>query len=319
MSPAGDRAPWPVAASDLARRVDRRARAGAGLRATAVALLAGAVAAAAMRLFGGPLVGAAGLVGIAALLGALFGLRAAARVRSVSPGDAAWALDRLAGAGERGLTAAAVAGPAGAEAAWAGTPIAPPRVRLYPPAGLVPALVAALLAATVLAWPAPTARGARAPGGGDKAVRRGPGSAAGDALEARRKEAEAAAAARDAAGERAVREALGLPPSGHVDPAELASLLASKEARERATKAAPPTSAAGAALATGGPDAARALSRALDADPLGTVDALRREAASLSASGGALPVPPSRRALVARYLAARLARDPVVGEGDGAR
>jgi hypothetical protein len=51
--------------------------------------------------------------------------------------------------------------------------------------------------------------------------------------------------------------------------------------------------------------AASSLARALSSDGADRAQALRREAAGLRAAGGALPVPPSRRAVVARYLSAR--------------
>ncbi len=115
-------ATWPRAAEDLARRVPRRARLPARLRPIARGLLAaatlvGIAKAAATGTGSAVLLAAAGLV----LLGALVGVRAARKVPETSLADAAWALDRLAGARERGLTAALVHGPAAAEAAWSST------------------------------------------------------------------------------------------------------------------------------------------------------------------------------------------------------
>ena len=89
-------------------------------------------------------------------------------------------------------------------------------------------------------------------------------------------------------------------------PSEVAERLARPDALEAAKRAAPEGSEAAAALSAEGAAAASALARALSDGSAERADALRREAASLRAGGEGPRVPPSRRALVARYLSARL-------------
>jgi hypothetical protein len=307
-------ASWPAAAEALAARVTRRARAGAALPRVAAGLVAGALLSIALSLAGVALPGGS-LLPTAALaaLGLALAARAAARVRATAPGDAAWALDRLVSARERGLTAATATGPAAAEAAWSSPPLVPPRVRLAPPAGLAATIAASLLAVVAGLWPVPAGA---APAPRAASTRRAAASAAAGALEASRAEAEAAAAARAAAAEQALRESLGLPPAARPDATALLARLQTPEDREAARRAAPPGGDLERALASGDAGAAAAAAaKALAAGAaLRAVD-LRREAAELRAEAGAVPVPPSRRDLVARFFAARASSPAPAGGG----
>jgi hypothetical protein len=298
-------ASWRTAAGRLARRVERRGRAGAALPALAAGTAAGALACAAA----GTLLGAPAAVARAALVasagaGLVAGAVRAARAPRVSRDDAAWALDRLAGARERGLAAATLPEGPAAQAA-SGLP-APPRVRLAPPRGVAALASAALLA--TLAWTLPfRARSlADEPTGVAGASVRGPGAGAGAgaAREAGEAEARAEDLARRSREVAAARDAIGLPPEAPLDPERVAEILSSPEALEAARRAAP----ALAAPPEGGPAApdavARALARALASDPASEAEALRREAAARRAAAGA-PVPAHRRATVAEYFARR--------------
>ena len=103
---------WPAAARALAVRATRRARASAFLRRAGAGLGGGAAAALVARLLGvGPAALAPAAVAVGALAGALAGAGAARRVPATRPADAAWALDRLAGAHGAGLAAAVTQGP----------------------------------------------------------------------------------------------------------------------------------------------------------------------------------------------------------------
>lgn len=298
-------ASWADAAAQLAQRVARRERAGALLQALGVTLCAGAALGLLLRTLGlapaAVLAPAAGLVA-----GVLLGLRAARRVPAVAPGHAAWALDRLAGAHEAGLAAAE-------RASLAAPPV--PRVALAPLAGL-PACVAGLLLATLcVALPAAPAAAGPATQGDDRALRvvgtlEAPAAAAAGAraAEARAAEARAAEGAR-------LRAALGLPPGSEPLAPALAEAL--RDPALRAAARARTDAGSEAAAALGGDDAAAsaaALARALagaDAAARALEQARRAEAAQ-AALPGTPSVPPSRRALVARYLDARAG-------GEGAR
>ncbi len=300
---------WAEAAAEFAGRATRRARTEAFARpaalvlATAGALVLGARA---LRLVDRP--ASIAVVVAAAVLAVVLGVRAARRVPRTSDGTAAWALDRLAGARERGLTAATV-GEAGVRSVD-GTPVPPPpRVRLRPADGVVFVLGTALVPLAALLWagPMPLAPKSRAGMGDarDGAPRAPAGGSA--SLDAGRKELEARVAEREAATETAIRQALGLAPRAPLDPADVAAHLADPAARKAAREAAPPGSAAAAALSTNDAGSAAALTRALESGAADRAEALRREAASLRSRAEPLPIPPSRRDVVARYLSSRVA------------
>ncbi len=293
---------WGAVADGVARRVNRRTRVGAVLRRLNVALLATGVAAVGFRALSTGAIDrdravVAGLFGAGLLLGLGWGLRAARRVKPVASADAAWALDRLAGARGRGLAAAAADGPAAAEAAWSQAAIAPPeRVTLHPPRGLVVTVAALGLFALAALVPA---RGASAPE--ERTVVRIVGEGGGGAAE----DAEAEAAALDARAEdaRRLRRLLNLPADGPLDPAEVAERLADAAVRRKAAAAAAPGTPLSEVL-DGGDTSGEALARLLaasDADPA-AASQRRREAASARARTGAVPVPPGRRDVVTRYL-----------------
>jgi hypothetical protein len=292
---------WHQASHDLARRVRRRAREAAVVGPLALGLLAGAVAALASKAAGVAPDLAPALPLVGTLLGLLVGLARASRVPPAPAWAAAWALDRIAGARERGLTAALVDGPAAAEAAFGRGRVEPPAVRLKPPPGLATAVGAALLAAIAVA--VPPADGASAGGAG--------GPTAGTARTVDGADGPSGAGAR--ASERAsraeeaerVREALGLSRATSSDPAALAERLADPAAREAARKAATRGGDLEALLggdSTGSPGAlAGALERAAaDGEE---VSRLRAEEAAARALAAAPALPPSRRAVVERYVA----------------
>ncbi|HVG93039.1 MAG TPA: hypothetical protein VND21_01235, partial [Planctomycetota bacterium] len=256
-------AEWSRAAIALARRATRRARTGAALHGAAAGTALGALVGAALRVAAGASAEASVAVsGTFGLAGLWAGLRAARRVPATSAGAAAWALDRVAGAHERGLTAALATDAAGAT--YAGT-VPPPRVRMHPPRGLAPMTAAVLLAGLVAAWPGQPAGSTRE----TRTASRGLGAGAGAAVvEAGRREAEAIAAERDAAAQRKVREALGLPAIGALEPDDVAARLADPKRLEAARLAAPPGASAVAAALASPTDAAAAssLARALSSD-----------------------------------------------------
>jgi hypothetical protein len=316
-APSAPVVPWTAASADLAARVTRRAQAGAALPRVAAGLGGGALLSIALKAtvsFPGAPAVATTLQTLSAAVGLVLGTRAAARVARTAPGDAAWALDRLAHARERGLTAATATGPAAAEAAWSSPPLAPPAVRLRPPAGLAATIAASLLVVVASLWPVPATAGP-APRAG--AVRRAAAGSAAAALEAARAEAEVREAQRAAEAETALRESLGLSPAARPEAAQLLPRLASPEDREAARRAAPPGSDLERALASGDPAAAAAAAaKALGAGAVDRSADLRREAAELRAGAGVVPVPPGRRDLVERWFAARAAAAPA---GGGAR
>lgn len=246
-----------------------------------------------------------GLLGLGLLLGLPRAWRAARRVPALADADAAWALDRLADAGGRGLAAAAVRGHAASEAAHAhGGVIAPPRVRLLPPGGWLPILAALLLFAVAYLVPTQEREGVTGPAlasaatgpGGASSTDKTPQAAAQAAEEqATALEARAAAAAQ-------VRLALDLPPEGPLDPARAAQQAADPERRRAAAKA-----AAGTALADllgqeepSGESLARVLAR--DTDNRALASERRRAAAGARAGEDRPAVPPARRGVVERYL-----------------
>lgn len=307
------RGTWAAAAADLARRVNRRARLSALLGPVAAGLLAGGLGGLAYRLFlaaGTPAADRTvvlGCLGGGLLGGLLVALGRPRRAPEVGAGDAAWALDRLQGADGRGLAAAAAAGAAGAEAGFGPeAPPPPPRVRLQPPRGLVLTVTALFLG--VLALLAPSrAPGAPHPGaltvlaGGDGPGVTAAGESAGEAAAAA--DARAATLDRQAAEARRIREILNLPPSGPLDPDEVARRLAEADRRRKAAAATTPGSRLSELLA-GGDTASEALARllaALDADRQ-VAATHRREAVSQRARLGLPDVPPGRRDVVARYL-----------------
>lgn len=304
---------WPAAAADLAARATRRARLSAFIPRLAAGMALGAACAIAVQVLGFVALPAPAFMTLFTGAGLVLAARAAARVPAVSPGDAAWALDRVAGASERGLTAATATGPAASEAAWSGTPVPPPSVRLKPPAGVVALAATCLLAVTASVWPARTARA-----GDESRAAPGPraaGSAADGAREAAAAETRARAADRAAAVERSLREALDLPTTGKPDPATILKRLEAPDTATSVRKALPPGSDAARALEKGdAAKAAEAMARALSGGGAAAAEEARREAAEARAASAVAPVAPERRALVERYLSARLAQANL---GDG--
>ncbi len=310
-TPASE-ATWAGAADALAARVARRERRGAALQRIGLVLMIAATAAIAWRAVGPATSAATGRQVVLAILaaGLLLAIplarRAARRTAPVDAGQAAWALDRIAGAEGRGLAAAAARGAAASEAAFAGMPLgAPPGVRLHPPAGLT-LLVGALLLST-LAFLAPareipastearstSVAGSRAAGEGGES----PGSSAAERAEGRAKTLQAQA---DAAA--AVRKALNLPADGPLDPKEVASRLADPQARSKAAEAAGDGSALAEALGgseTSGDAVARLIERGEDNQDAASRE--RRDAARARARAGVPAVPPARRDVVKHYL-----------------
>jgi hypothetical protein len=303
--PPTGRASWARAAEDLARRVNRRERWSAWLAPCGIPLLLAGATAVALGTAGalpGGVLGVAGLLVLGLAAGAL---RRVAPRRPVAAGDAAWALDRLAGIGERGLTAAVVHGPAAAEAAFAPPAIpAPPRVRVAPPTGLALPLAGLLLGAGALLVGPEATRGSR-PAGPEA-----PGADAPAAV--------ATAAEREAAAQRhlgaarrdeAVREALGLGPEETLDASEWQRHVADPAVRQRVEEALEAAGADATGADAGSPDP-------LEGRGLGPPDAdydaaqrARREAALARAHAPRLPIPTARREAVARYLGA-LAASP---------
>jgi hypothetical protein len=301
-------ATWPQAAGRLARRIRRRERIGAAVGPLGRALLLGGAAGVALKLGGAAAFWPPLVLGASLALGLLGAIHALGRVPRVAPADAAWALDRVAGAKERGLVAATVPGPVGAEAAWAAGRLDPPQVGLLPPRGLATALGGVL--AVVLALLVPTARTESLPlAGTGGAVVEAAGGGGGD-LRADPGQADAARAEATAA----VREALGLGPQAATDSERVAERLADERLRDAARDAAPEGSEVAALLARGAsPDlVAEALGAGGQAEA--RARAARRRAAALLAGQAVLPVPAHRRALLERYSRRRNARVPT-GEG----
>jgi len=298
---------WARAARSLARRVNRRSAWSAALRPVGVGLLASAVLALVRRLLIAPdvlsnvtvpVLLAAGL-----LVSLIAGIAAARRTPRTGIADAAWALDRLARAKERGLTAAVVEGPAASEAAWADPAVPPPpSVRLLPPTGLATTVAAILLATVAVLGPARSNAADDSPpapivGGTAQAAPDGHADAARTA-DAEASKADARATARDR-----VRRALGLSSDGHVDAAELAAKLQDPEIRARARAAADGDDGLAGALDhghTSPEEIARALGGANDE----RARAIQQRRAAVLARGRAAlpPIPPHRRDLVVRYF-----------------
>lgn len=290
--------PWPQAAQRLAQRVNARALRSAVLERVGPAVFAGGVGGVAARLLGAPQSAVPVCLSAGLLVGALLGWRRASAVTAVSPGAAAWALDRVAERGEHGL-AAAVGSEAVAQAA-AQVAAAPPKVRMLAPQGL--AWVAAGLLAAAVAWMAPlpddpkegAVPGARAPAGTQA---RTPGTATGPG-----------GAAAGLAEVAKVREALNLPPDGALNREAVAKRFADPAAKNRALKAA--GSGSVAERLQSDDSSPEALAQALlDADAAARAAAVgqrRQEAeayARASLHGGAIArVPAHRRGVVKRYL-----------------
>ena len=294
---------WPKAAADLARRVERRDRVGAVLGPLGVGLLAAAVGILLAKALALPAVVGVVLLVVLPVAGLLVGGTARRRVPGVGDADAAWALDRLAGAHERGLVAATVEGAAASEAAWGPGRIDPPEVRLHAPRGLALSLAALLLLAVAVLAPArrsPVAveqeRRTAEAGRDALAALEAEARAEADERAARTREAEAEAAA-------AVREALGLGPSGARDPARLADRLREPGLLQDAQAAAAPGTHVAGVLATPGlapEDLAAALAAGEDAAQAAR-DA-RRRAVATRVGGALAPIPPERRAFLERYF-----------------
>ncbi len=299
-------APWPEAARRLARNVSRRERQGEALRPLGAALLFGGVGTLGLKLLG--LAGTAALLPVVLLplLALARGLFARRGSHPVAPADAAWALDRIAGADGRGLAAATIQGPAGAEAAWGPGRVDPPAVRLLPPRGLALTVGAALVAAVAVVVPPR----ARAPAPPPRAAGPAPEAGAGAGALAE-EERVAAGEQRRALQAQEVREALGLTARAAEDPRRVAERLKDPALADAARKAAAEAPDLQALLEKG-PDDAAALAQALTegADAARTAEAARRRAVALRARGEVAPVPPERRALLERYVTLRAAAPP---------
>jgi hypothetical protein len=295
-------ADWRSSAAALAHAVERRARLGHLLAGLGLGLLAGALVAFALRALGteGP---APAALGMGALAGAAWGLARARAVPPVSAGDAAWALDRLAGAHERGLTAALLGGE---EPRADASPLpAAPGVRLQPPRGLALLGGGAVLAALVLVVPQGDGPEAGVPADAEfqervvGTVSGALGGATGDPAAAAQAESRAVDAER-------VRKALGLSAVESQDAAAVAERLGNPQALAAARDAAAPAGALGQALADG-PSAAADVAAGLKAGARAAevLETARRAALSGSASALAPPLPAARRATVERYFALR--------------
>jgi hypothetical protein len=294
---------WSAAAERLARRVERRERLGASASAFGTGLAVGSAAALAAHLLGAP-AAALPLLGAGALAGLGAGLLRARRVPRVGPEHAAWALDRLAGAKERGLTAALL-GPERAGVAE-GPPPEPPSVRLHPPRGLSLLAGGGVLAALVVVV------GGRADGSptdADEPTERVVGHVAappGGSGGANGRPDGARGAERRAVAAEEVRRALGLSAAEGEDPALVEQRLSDPEARAAARAAADPASALAEALGGERPSA-EAVARGLaagrrDAEAL---EAARRAELAGAAASALPPLPAARRALVERYFLLR--------------
>ena len=308
MSRGATHATWPAAAQRLAQRVNRRRRLGHLFAGIGTGLLGAGIPLLILRVWQPTrfdLGLGLGLSALGAALGLSFGLGKASEEHTTTPGEAAWALDRIASAGERGLTAATVAGPRGAEAAFAHPPLPVPALpRLLPPRGLL-ALGAGLLVALVhVVLPTGPDAAASSDAGGMIRMPAGAPGAATAATDAQR--ADARRAERAAAVSADMLEALGLPPDDAVLPSELARRLDDPTRKAAAEAAADndPELAAALAAGTSDPDTlARSLVRARAQE--GEAARLRR---ALSAATALEPTPPlalERRALVRRYFQRR--------------
>lgn len=300
MSPATAHA-WGLAAAALARRVERRARLGHVLAASGLGLVLGAALGLGLHVLGLP--GAGGLAtGVGALLGAGVGLQRARQVPPVRAGDAAWALDRLAGAAEGGLYAAvAGAGPAPRVS------LPPPEVRLLPPRGLALVAGGAVLAAVAWVVPADPSQDepARAP---EEAREHVAGRIAAPGLPAAGAEAARAQAEARALEAERVRRALGLSAAEGQDAATVAERLKSPEARAAAAAVAEADGPLRAALAAGEPAGADVAARlATGARAAEGLDAARRTELAHASALVAPPLPAERRALLERYESLRAA------------
>lgn len=295
---------WPNASRRLARRVMRWERVGAWLWPLGIALGLGALVTLAAKAVGiGPPT-ALVPIGAASLVGLLLGLRRARRLGRIGDADAAWALDRIAGAKERGLVAATVEGPVAAEAAWGVGRIDPPRVRLLPPKGLVLALGTGLLAAVSVLAPAraPAAEPVEAAAQTQRTEPRAGAPALGaDEAQARVDQATALEAA-------AIREALGLGPRAATDPSRIARRLEEPKVQDAVREAARKSGDAELQrLAQAGAAGADGLAKRLGdgVDAARRAEEARRRLTAHRASGRVAHVPAHRRAYLERYFMER--------------
>jgi hypothetical protein len=307
---SGRRAPptWPAAAARLAKRVNRRRRLGHLLSGAGTGLLAAGLPLLLLRVWQPArfdLGLALGLSALGAALGLSFGLGKAKEEHQTTEGEAAWALDRMATAGERGLTAATVMGPRGAEAAFARPTLqAPEAPRLLPPRGLL-AIGAGLLVALVHVLLPTTPRDATAATAGGM-VRMPPGTVSMGTAEADAERTTAQRAERAAAVSAEMLEALGLAPDDALLPRDLQARLEDpvRKAAAEAAASADPELAAALAAGTADPDTlARALLDARAAEAEAT--RIRRSLSANNALGQAAPLAAQRRALVRRYFQRR--------------
>lgn len=307
MSRSSAQRTWPAAAARLARRVNRRRRLGHLFAGVGTGLIGAGLPLLALRVWQPArfdLGLALGLSALGAALGLSFGLGKASEEHRTTDGEAAWALDRIAAAGERGLTAATFAGPRGAEAAFAQPALpAPPLPRLLPPRGLL-ALGAGLLVALVHVLLPTAAAGAK--GGASGMVRVAAGTTGIAAGEADGQRAGARRAERAAAVSAEMLEALGLPPDDAVLPDELARRLddPTRKAAAAAVSQKDPELAAALAAGTSDPEAlARALVSARAQE--GEAARIRRTLSATTALEQTSPLAVERRALVRRYFQRR--------------
>ncbi len=307
---SGGRVPqtWPVAATRLATRVNRRRRLGHLLSGVGTGLLGAGLPLLLLRVWQPArfdLGLALGLSALGAALGLSFGLGKAAEEHRTTDGEAAWALDRMSAAGERGLTAATVMGPRGSEAAFAKPPLAAPTLpRLLPPRGLL-ALGAGLLISLVHVL-LPAAEDAGRVTAGNGMVHIPAGAASVGTAEADAQRASAGRAERTAAVSAEMLEALGLPPDDALLPDELRTRLEDPDRKAAAEAAAAGDPELAAALAAGESDPdtlARALVAARAAE--GEAARIRRSLSASTALGQAPTLATRRRALVRRYFRRR--------------
>ena len=308
MSGSASHRTWPAAAARLAYRVNRRRRLGHLSAGVGTGLLGAGLPLLILRVWQPArfdLDFALGLSALGAALGLSFGLGKASEEHQTTEGEAAWALDRITAADERGLTAATVDGPRGAEAAFAQPPLpAPSPPRLLPPRGLL-VLGAGLLVALVhVVLPTGTDAGTAAEAGG--MVRIPPGATGVGTAEADGQRASARHAERAAAVSAEMLEALGLPPDDAVLPDELVRRLDDPTRKAAAEAAAQKDPELATALAAGSSDP-EALARALVSARAqeGEAARIRRALSATTALEPRASLTLERRALVRRYFQQR--------------
>ncbi len=302
---------WAAASAGLAARVNRRTAIESALHAAGPWIVVGGVLCIAARALGAETAVLASFAAAGFSVGALRGALRARRTPQVSPGDAAWAMDRLARLGECGLAAATL--PTGSVP----EPLmAPPQPGLRPPGGLTLAIAGALLVA--LAFLAPDSvsvgemsddptpslgAGSGAGGeGGSPAAARGDRDSSAPTDAAAVEPSDPAAAHEDPALSR-VRKALNLAPGAPLDPHGLLERLDDPATRARLA-AALAEHPVGTLLRDGENGADSAVTALLDQQrrEADQMERVRRQAVEQRLGAGTEPVPPNRLSLVVRYL-----------------